>query len=337
MNHLVEHSCAATFALQAIPVVKMQHRTMSQLVDHFICKHFCFAGNPALKMQHWMKNQLVKESYADKWEDIVRSGNMDKAAHLFGESSQTRLPAEFGTKDKVPARGTAPMGLSDYKDGSQWADRNDVLGHQGTHDLTSHPEEPEYPKGYLGGDGALRDQQDEALSCHIQQQPRTDQPLAPGSANSEGASWSQGSSSGLSSKQREPAAAERDSVHPKNECPPSKSNGAGLTGHTAGPAAGPQQHDGAKSVAGWWKSFQSAAEDMMHSNDAASRDGVSDGGSQAKVDAQASTSEGATSDTIADGPSTSQRNGNDGTPGTSAQVRHCSLLNQLCLLRNLLW
>ena len=83
------------------------------------------AGNPALKMQHWMKNQLVKESYADKWEDIVRSGNTPSPPQ--GTESETRLPAEFGTKDKVPAEGTAPMGLSDYADGSQWTQRDGEL------------------------------------------------------------------------------------------------------------------------------------------------------------------------------------------------------------------
>lgn len=83
-------------------------------------------GNPALKMQHWMKNQLVKESYAERWEDVVRSGNTHSPPQ--GTESGTRLPAEFGTKDKVPAKGTAPMGLSDYADGSQWTQRDGELG-----------------------------------------------------------------------------------------------------------------------------------------------------------------------------------------------------------------
>ncbi len=78
-----------------------------------------------MKMQHWMKNQLVKESYAEKWEDIVRSGNTHSPPH--GTESEARLPAEFGTKDKVPAEGTAPMGLSDYADGSQWTQRDGEL------------------------------------------------------------------------------------------------------------------------------------------------------------------------------------------------------------------
>ncbi len=77
-------------------------------------------------MQHWMKNQLVKESYAEKWENIVRSGNTPSPPQ--GTESETRLPAEFGTKDKVPAEGTAPMGLSDYADGSQWTQRDGELG-----------------------------------------------------------------------------------------------------------------------------------------------------------------------------------------------------------------
>ncbi|DBA69924.1 TPA: hypothetical protein ACH3X2_012419 [Trebouxia sp. C0005] len=82
-------------------------------------------GNPALKMQHWMKNQLVKESYAEKWEDIVRSGNTHSPPQ--NTESEARLPAEFGTKDQVPAEGTAPMGLSDYADGSQWTQRDGEL------------------------------------------------------------------------------------------------------------------------------------------------------------------------------------------------------------------
>ncbi|KAI4202517.1 MAG: hypothetical protein LQ350_002460 [Teloschistes chrysophthalmus] len=110
-------------------------------------------GNPALKMQHWMKNQLVKESYTDKWEDIVRSGNAQHAASP-DASSQTKLPAEFGTKDKVPAPGTAPMGLSDYKDSRQWADRKQQLEQQGSGDPSKGSEKSTSPKGYLGGDGA---------------------------------------------------------------------------------------------------------------------------------------------------------------------------------------
>ena len=73
-----------------------------------------------------MKNQLVKESYAERWEDVVRSGNTHSPPQ--GTESGTRLPAEFGTKDKVPAKGTAPMGLSDYADGSQWTQRDGELG-----------------------------------------------------------------------------------------------------------------------------------------------------------------------------------------------------------------
>ncbi len=72
-----------------------------------------------------MKNQLVKESYAEKWEDIVRSGNTHSPPQ--GTESETCLPAEFGTKDKVPAEGMAPMGLSDYADGSQWTQRDGEL------------------------------------------------------------------------------------------------------------------------------------------------------------------------------------------------------------------
>lgn len=100
-----------------------------------------------------MKNQLVKESYTDKWEDIVRSGNAQHPASPEA-SSQTKLPAEFGTKDKVPAPGTAPMGLSDYKDSRQWADRKQQLEQQGSGDPSKGSDKPASPKGYLGGDGA---------------------------------------------------------------------------------------------------------------------------------------------------------------------------------------
>ena len=111
-----------------------------------------------------MKNQLVKESYAEKWEDIVRSGNPSSPPQA--PESGVRLPAEFGTKDKVPAKGTAPMGPSDYADGSQWTERDGNLQrreHSHIPDLSSvtnsggNDVEEDGAKdkgGYFGGDGA---------------------------------------------------------------------------------------------------------------------------------------------------------------------------------------
>ncbi len=122
------------------------------------------AGNPALKMQHWMKNQLVKESYAEKWEDIVRSGNTHSPPQ--GTESETRLPAQFGTKDKVPAEGTAPMGLSDYADGSQWTQRAGKLERRENGQASDSNSNSDSSldssgktasardRGFVGGDGA---------------------------------------------------------------------------------------------------------------------------------------------------------------------------------------
>lgn len=124
-------------------------------------------GNPALKMQHWMKNQLVKESYSDKWEDIVRSSSsMKQPEPCPTDSSSTKLPAEFGTKDKVPASGTAPMGLSDYKDKAQWADRKEVLETQGSGNPKEGSRKSTNPEGFLGGDGARLSSADSAQPSH---------------------------------------------------------------------------------------------------------------------------------------------------------------------------
>lgn len=124
------------------------------------------AGNPALKMQHWMKNQLVKESYTEKWEDIVRSGSAPAPSE--GHEPTTHLPAEFGTTDKVPAKGTAPMGPSDYADGSQWTERDGNLERQesdqasNSNSNSSSDSSPDKTasardRGFLGGDGASLD------------------------------------------------------------------------------------------------------------------------------------------------------------------------------------
>ena len=133
------------------------------------------AGNPALKMQHWMKNQLVKESYAEKWEDIVRSGAARSVNHVSEASNQSpskegvkaidptdpdalsRLPAEFGTKDKVPAKGTAPMGPQDYADGAQWTARDGTMQRRESEQPGGNNggiKDAARDSGYIGGDGA---------------------------------------------------------------------------------------------------------------------------------------------------------------------------------------
>lgn len=133
----------------------------------------CAAGNPALKMQHWMKNQLVKESYAEQWEDIVRSGAAssvrrhsetsiispaDEAstgtAPANGSAPIPKLPAEFGAKDKVPAKGTAPMGPQDYADGSQWTERDGTMQRRESAEDGAKSEDGASDRGYIGGDGA---------------------------------------------------------------------------------------------------------------------------------------------------------------------------------------
>ncbi|KAL3145212.1 hypothetical protein ABBQ32_000961 [Trebouxia sp. C0010 RCD-2024] len=130
-------------------------------------------GNPALKMQHWMKNQLVKESYAEQWEDIVRSGAASSVrrrsetsiispagdaskgkAPANGSAPTSKLPAEFGAKDKVPARGTAPMGPQDYADGSQWTERDGTIQRRETAEDGANSEDGARDRGYIGGDGA---------------------------------------------------------------------------------------------------------------------------------------------------------------------------------------
>lgn len=135
----------------------------------------CAAGNPALKMQHWMKNQLAKESYAEQWEDIVRAGaassvkrnsrpststpaEEDSKGQLpaAGSASASRLPAEFGTNSKVPAKGTAPMGPQDYADGSQWTEREGTLQRRES-DKNGAKADGAGDRGYIGGDGAKLD------------------------------------------------------------------------------------------------------------------------------------------------------------------------------------
>ena len=120
-----------------------------------------------------MKNQLAKESYADQWEDIVRSGAASSVkrhsetsiegskgqAPSKGLAPDTRLPAEFGTKDQIPAKGTAPMGPQDYHDGSQWTERDGTLQRRDS-DKDGHQADSSdkaRDRGYIGGDGAILD------------------------------------------------------------------------------------------------------------------------------------------------------------------------------------
>ena len=121
-----------------------------------------------------MKNQLAKESYAEQWEDIVRSGAASSVkrqsktstsspaedskgkASTNGAASVPRLPAEFGTKDKVPAKGTAPMGPQDYLDGSQWTERDGAMQRRET-DKDGAKADGARDRGYIGGDGANLD------------------------------------------------------------------------------------------------------------------------------------------------------------------------------------
>lgn len=177
------------------------------------------AGNPALKMQHWMKNQLVKESYSGEWEDIVRSSSAKKPSQTPDSSSQTKLPAEFGTKDKVPASGTAPMGMSDYKDKNQWVNRKDVLNKQDAANPSKGSAKPKSPMGYLGGDGAR-------LSPVDKSAPDSVQPSRHETASSDGAS---SSGQGRLPDQASPASRGRGD-HTSNGASPSgstaRSNGA---------------------------------------------------------------------------------------------------------------
>ena len=122
-----------------------------------------------------MKNQLAKESYAEQWEDIVRSGaassvkrhSESSTSAPSGEGSEgqpsatgsaptSRLPAGFGTRDKVPAKGTAPMGPQDYDDGSQWTERNGTLQRWESDKDSAKAESSDGARdgGYIGGDGA---------------------------------------------------------------------------------------------------------------------------------------------------------------------------------------
>ena len=119
-----------------------------------------------------MKNQLAKESYAEQWEDIVRSGAASSvkrqpstststpAGESTGQSPATgsapRLPAEFGTRDKVPAKGMAPMGPQDYHDGSQWTERHGTMQRReyDTDSAKAGSSNGARDQGYIGGDGA---------------------------------------------------------------------------------------------------------------------------------------------------------------------------------------
>lgn len=123
-----------------------------------------------------MKNQLAQESYAEQWENIVRSGaassvnrrdntstsapagdGSTEQAPITGSAPSTRLPAEFGTKDQVPAKGMAPMGPQDYHDGSQWTERDGTLHRRDSDRDGAKADSSDAVRdrgGYIGGDGA---------------------------------------------------------------------------------------------------------------------------------------------------------------------------------------
>ena len=123
-----------------------------------------------------MKNQLAQESYAEQWENIVRSGaassvnrrdntstsapagdGSTEQAPITGSAPSTRLPAEFGIKDQVPAKGMAPMGPQDYHDGSQWTERDGTLHRRDSDRDGAKADSSDAVRdrgGYIGGDGA---------------------------------------------------------------------------------------------------------------------------------------------------------------------------------------
>lgn len=232
-----------------------------------LCVH---AGNPALKMQHWMKNQLVKESYTEKWEDIVRSGSAPAPSET--HEPTTHLPAEFGTTDKVPAKGTAPMGPSDYADGSQWTERdgnlerreNDQASNSNSRfDISPDKTASARDGGFVGGDGAsldgaksssnkqtptpngvssadhthLSSQQQSELQGHLQDQAQGSGQL-PSQGQSQPSSWDNGASPQGS----------RDSSQVDDATP--GSNGASPSGGSS--AVAPNDSD-------WWREVTEAS------------------------------------------------------------------------------
>ena len=230
-----------------------------------------------MKMQHWMKNQLAKESYAEQWEDIVRSGAASSvkrqsststsapAAEGKGQSPATssapapRLPTEFGTKDKVPAKGTAPMGPQDYQDGSQWTERDGTMQRResGTDGAKADSSNGARDRGYVGGDGANP-------SDAIRQQATdnaTD--LASSSRNSSG-EVQEDSTLAASEKQHQGSGKLSDQPRESgdNGAGPVSSSRAGQSGMTSASSNGSKPDGKAKSASNdsdWWREVTAAS------------------------------------------------------------------------------
>ena len=237
------------------------------------------AGNPALKMQHWMKNQLAKESYAEQWEDIVRAGaassvkrnsraNTNTPAQedsqgqfpATGSASVSRLPAEFGTNSKVPAKGTAPMGPQDYADGSQWTEREGTMQRRES-DENSAKADGARDRGYIGGDGA-------ELDGAVRQQA-TDgaKDLASFSGHSSGRDQ-EGSADQASRKQPQgstqlPDQASASGAGGSNGAGPVSSSGAGPSAASSASSNGSKPHGGkgksASNDSDWWREVTAAS------------------------------------------------------------------------------
>lgn len=241
-----------------------------------------FAGNPALKMQHWMKNQLAKESYAEQWEGIVRSGaassvkrhSESNTSAPAGEGSKgqppatgsaptSRLPAEFGTRSKVPAEGTAPMGPQDYDDGSQWTERNGTLQRRESDKDGAKADSSNGARdgGYIGGDGANAGGADRqqatdgakdlaSSSQNLSRQDQEDSTLA--------ASRNQPQGSGQLPDQARAPAARGD-----NGAGPISNSGAGQSAWTSASTNGSRPDGGtdrsASNDSDWWREVTAAS------------------------------------------------------------------------------
>lgn len=225
-------------------------------------------------MQHWMKNQLVKESYAEKREDIVRSGHTNSASQA--SESKLRLPAEFGAKDKVPAKGTAPMGPSDYADGSQWTARDGTMQRQEdgqasnsnssskNSDSSSASHDDAVDGGYMGGDGASANGAIRQSSADASDQSHSSN----GVSRSDGISLSEQQRSEI---QAHEASQPQKSGHLAKAHDSSRDNGAAPPGSLeSGPASlATSGNDGASSSGGkdstapsdsdWWREVTEAS------------------------------------------------------------------------------
>lgn len=241
------------------------------------------AGNPALKMQHWMKNQLAKESYAEQWEDIVRAGaassvkrnssprpststpaEADSKGQLpaTGSASASRLPAEFGTSSKVPAKGTAPMGPQDYADGSQWTEREGTIQRRESDTDGAKPDSSvgARDRGYIGGDGANLD------GAVRQQATNGAKDLASSSDDSSGRDQ-EGSAAQAPRKQPQGSTQSPDQASAgaggNNGAGPISSSGAGPSAASSASSNG-SKPDGGKAVSAsndsdWWREVTAAS------------------------------------------------------------------------------